>query len=161
MTVNCPPVVRTLLLAGGLAALSTGCASIQKAVDSVRGEPAAAPAEAPPRAEAQETTPPSAPSRPVVRSKSRVVEPPVPAPAPTPAAEVKPAPVVRAPAKAPEIPGPAWLRKCLKVQVAGGVVRCDADLLLAKPSATVQVFTRDPARVVEGLPHVYRLYVVP
>jgi len=162
-----PPRLRSLLLAGVFAVLASGCASIQKAVDSVRAAPAPAPAEAPPTSEPRdEPSPASAPARPVVRSKPRVVEPPAPAPAPPP--EVEPAPKASVPAKAPEIPGPAWLRKCRQVQMAGGVVRCDADLLLAKPSATVQVFTRDPARVVAGqialrtgLPHVYRLYVVP
>ena len=51
------------------------------------------------------------------------------------------------------------------------VARCDADRLLARPSATVQVFTRDPALAVRtgggditlrpGLPHRYRFFVLP
>ena len=56
-------------------------------------------------------------------------------------------------------------------QTLENVARLDIDgipLLLAKPSATVQVFTRDPKRVVRGqialragLPRIYRFYVVP
>lgn len=141
----------------------SGCASIQQAVDKVRGGDEAAvetgPVEEKKAAPASEPTEPAAP-KPPVRSRPAVQEKPKPVPAPAPA----PAP----PPAAPDIPGPAWLKRCASVQLAGGIVRCDADLLLAKPSPTVQVFTRDPKRVVEGqirlrsgLPRVYRFYVVP
>lgn len=141
-----------------------GCASLQEAVDRVRGEPAAAPedtVEPAPPAPVPETAPTPAPVRrkPVAPAPVRQEAPATPAPAPAPEP---------APAPAPRIDGPAWLERCQSVQMAGGVVRCDTDLLLAKPSPTVQVFTRDPARVVagqitlrRGLPRVYRLYVVP
>ncbi len=73
-----------------------------------------------------------------------------------------------APAKA-TVSGPAWLSKCHNVQVAGGVVQCDADTLLARPSPQVRVFTSDPAQadaeaditLRDGLPRRYRFFVVP
>ncbi len=167
MTSPHPISARVLLIAGFFMMAVSGCASIKQAVDSVRGgdqapppevqaEPAPAPApeEAPPPPEEE-------PPKPAVRSKPKAVEAPAPAPKPVPAARPAPKPSSR-------IPGPAWLSKCATAQMAGGVVRCDTDLLIAKPSPTVQVFTRDPARVVagkillrKGLPHIYRLYVVP
>jgi len=143
----------------------SGCASIQQAVDKVRGTeaPAAAPERSVDVPSAPVETPAPPPAKPAPRTKPAVREPAKPAPAPTPAPAVK-----RAPPSSPAIPGPAWLKKCQSVQLAGGVVRCDADLLLAKPSPTVQVFTRDPKRAVEGqirlrsgLPRIYRFYVVP
>jgi len=164
MTMFFPPRARAVLLSGLFALLASGCASIQQAVDSVRGAPAPADAPAPAPAKVEAPAPESPPARPVTRSKPRSVETPAPAPAPEPKPAAKPP---EAPKAAP-IPGPAWLQKCQSVQFAGGVVRCDTNLLLAKPSPTVQVFTRDPARVVagqitlrKGLPYVYRLYVVP
>ena len=165
MTSSRPNPVGTLALAACCALTLSACASIRQAVESVRGEtpPPEAPAEITPPpapAPAPEPTPPVAePPRPAPRSKPKAVTAPAPAPAPAPKA---------APSPPPRLPGPAWLNKCAATQVAGGVVRCDTDLLLAKPSPTVQVFTRDPARVVagqitlrKGLPRVYRLYVVP
>lgn len=153
---------RHLLLALLTVSVVSGCASIQQAVDKVRGEEAPAPdaAEPKPTPDATPAQVPAPPApKPATRTKPPAPEParPVPAPAPRPA---EPAPQA--------VPGPEWLKKCQSVQLAGGIVRCDADLLLAKPSPTVQVFTRDPERAVDGqirlrqgLPRVYRFYVVP
>jgi hypothetical protein len=149
------PVLPALLLA-----TLAGCATLPGLGPAPKAEEASeAPAPKPARRAAPPAPQtPSPPARPTERSAPR--------PAPAAEPEARPAP---APMPAPvAIPGPAWLKKCLAVQVAGGIVRCDTDLLLAKPSPTVQVFTRDPKRVVPGqitlrerLPHVYRLYVVP
>ncbi|QID16141.1 hypothetical protein G3580_17665 [Nitrogeniibacter mangrovi] len=144
-----------------------GCASMQQAVDRMRGEAAAPPPAAEvPAAETDTATPAPEPVKPA-RATPRVAPRPPEAPAPKPAPEPVPVPAPASVTKTP-LPGPAWLGKCRSAQAAGGVVRCDTDLLLAKPSPTVQVFTRDPARVVpgqillrRGLPNVYRMYVVP
>lgn len=73
----------------------------------------------------------------------------------------------------PELPlqGPGWLSHCVSRQMQGGVILCDADKLLATPSARVKVFTRDPAaagrmaggsiQVRSNLPRKYRFFVVP
>lgn len=159
--------VRPALLAALVLLMISGCASIQQAVDKARGEdetvvepetPTAPPSVAPVKA------PPSPAPKPAPKPAAR------PRPAPPEPARTAPAPVQPTPAgTAPtDVPGPAWLTRCQSVQVAGGIVRCDADALLAQPSPTVQVFTRDPERVVAGqirlrtgLPKVYRFYVVP
>jgi len=63
-----------------------------------------------------------------------------------------------------------WLQRCASHVEAGGAIQCDADALLAQPSARVQVFVRDPRLVRteggriqlrEGLPRLYRLFVFP
>lgn len=155
--------VRPALLAALVLLVISGCASIQQAVDKARGEdetmvepatPAAPPPVAPVKAQPNPAPKPAARPRPAPPEPART------APAP-----VQPTPAGTAPT---DVPGPAWLKRCRSVQVAGGIVRCDADALLAQPSPTVQVFTRDPERVVagqirlrSGLPKVYRFYVVP
>jgi len=85
------------------------------------------------------------------------------------ASEPVPAPAASA---EPAIKGPAWLSRCGSKRLEGGVILCDADSLIVKPSAGVKVFTRDPAlagkvgdggEVVlrSGLPRRYRFFVVP
>ena len=151
----------------------SGCASLQEAVDTVKArlpttaEPTTAP-------DTVADTPP-APARPAARAARKPLPatpaaPPPVTPAPT-AAPTPPAPAPATRTAPPPIDGPAWLAQCAEVQVAGGVARCDADRLLARPSATVQVFTRDPALAVRtgggditlrpGLPHRYRFFVLP
>lgn len=71
----------------------------------------------------------------------------------------------------PPLQGPGWLSHCFSRQMQGGVILCDADKLLATPSARVKVFTRDPAaagrmaggsiQVRANLPRKYRFFVVP
>lgn len=71
----------------------------------------------------------------------------------------------------PPLQGPGWLSHCVSRQMQGGVILCDADKLLATPSARVKVFTRDPAaagrmaggsiQVRANLPRKYRFFVVP
>lgn len=71
----------------------------------------------------------------------------------------------------PPLQGPGWLSHCVSRQMQGGVILCDADKLLATPSARVKVFTRDPAaagrmaggsiQVRSNLPRKYRFFVVP
>lgn len=78
--------------------------------------------------------------------------------------------VEEAPPETPII-GPAWLSQCINRQTEGGVVRCDADRLLAEPSPKIKVYTRDPSAVVRtrggpvqlrsNLPRKYRFFVVP
>ncbi|MBB4013281.1 hypothetical protein [Niveibacterium umoris] len=80
-----------------------------------------------------------------------------------------PEPVAKA---EPEIRGPAWLSKCATKRFDGGAILCDADALLASPSGTIKVYTRDPnlagpvasgGRIEyrPGLPRRYRLFVLP
>ena len=166
---SAPRLLPALALIAGLGL--GGCASIQSAVDTVKAK--LPPATETPSATVEADTPaaPSpVPARPAPRPPRKVAAPPVPAsPAPAPAAP-SPAPA-KPDAPVAKIAGPAWLAQCAAVQVAGGVARCDADRLLARPSATVQVFTRDPALAVKGaegditlrpgLPHRYRLFVLP
>ncbi|TVO68480.1 hypothetical protein [Denitromonas ohlonensis] len=142
-----------------------GCATLQTAVDTVKAK---LPAPAEPAAETREPEAPAAEVKPV-KPVAKPARKPLPAPAadPTPP---PPKPVIRSAPK-PTIAGPAWLAKCADIQSAGGAVRCDADSLLARPSATVQVFTRDPALAVKassgditlrpGLPRRYRFFVLP
>lgn len=65
-----------------------------------------------------------------------------------------------------------WLQYCQKRVEFGGAVQCDVDTLLAQPSARVQVYVREAklARTLpdglriqlrEGLPRLYRFFVVP
>jgi len=78
--------------------------------------------------------------------------------------------VEEAPPETPII-GPAWLSQCINRQTEGGVVRCDADRLLAEPSPKIKVYTRDPSAAVRtrggpvqlrsNLPRKYRFFVVP
>lgn len=84
-------------------------------------------------------------------------------------------PVVSKPKPAPALSGRIvkefpWLQRCASHVEAGGAIQCDADALLAQPSARVQVFVRDPRLVRteggriqlrEGLPRLYRLFVFP
>ena len=163
------PRLRHLTLLAALAVL-TGCAAMKDAVDSVKARlptpaPVSAAREATEHAEAPPPAAPQAAPKVAPRARSRA-----PAGAPPEAAEAPSAPAAAPRPAAPALPSgsPAWLARCVGVQVAGGIVRCDADGLLAKPSATVQVFTRDPKRVVRGqialragLPRIYRFYVVP
>ncbi|TVO58888.1 hypothetical protein [Denitromonas halophila] len=151
----------------------SGCASIQNAVDTVKAK-LPAPAEQTDVSDTDtttETAPVQAPAkRPIKPVRKPAAPPPAPTPSPPPPAPATPAPVTRL-ASRPTIAGPAWLAKCATLQSAGGAVRCDADSLLARPSATVQVFTRDPALAVKtsggditlrpGLPHRYRFFVLP
>lgn len=79
--------------------------------------------------------------------------------------------VEEAPPEPPLVVGPAWLSQCVSRQMEGGVIRCDADKLLATPSARVKVFTREPSaagrmaggsiQVRANLPRKYRFFVVP
>lgn len=103
-------------------------------------------------------------------------------PAPALTAEpVPPAAAVSAPAQsAPQTPpkkaaapiqGPAWLAACVRRQQSSVGIQCDSDSLLAPPSASVRVYTREPdlaqetpggrIRLRESLPNRYRLYVIP
>ena len=86
----------------------------------------------------------------------------------TPVEPIHPAPAARA---AP-IKGPAWLARCVSKRMEGGVILCDADSLLVQPSASVKVYTREPAlagKIGNGgqiflrtsLPRRYRFFVVP
>lgn len=80
-----------------------------------------------------------------------------------------PAEETPAPPAATEAPlnGPLWLTLCKQRQAEAGIIRCDADELLVRPSAQVKIFTRDPAAVGrgiqlrKGLPSKYRFFVVP
>lgn len=65
-----------------------------------------------------------------------------------------------------------WLQSCQKRIEFGGAVQCDVDTLLAQPSARVQVFVREAKlartfpdglriQLREGLPRLYRLFVLP
>lgn len=65
-----------------------------------------------------------------------------------------------------------WLESCQTRMAFGGAVQCDVDTLLAHPSARVQVYVREPKlirtypdglriQLREGLPRLYRFYVVP
>jgi hypothetical protein len=64
----------------------------------------------------------------------------------------------------------AWLQFCATVYDAGNAIRCDTNSLLAQPSAKVQVYVREPAlvrttpggpiRLREGLPNLYRIFVL-
>lgn len=85
-------------------------------------------------------------------------------------APVSPPPLEAKP-KAP-IKGPAWLSKCVTARDEGGAILCDADSLLANPSANVKVYAREEKLAgpvanggrIEyrpGLPRRYRLFVVP
>ncbi|MEZ5628763.1 MAG: hypothetical protein R3E34_14760 [Rhodocyclaceae bacterium] len=146
----------------------SGCASLQEAVDTVK---ARLPATAAPATE-PDTTADTAPAaaRPMAKA-TRKPSPAAPAAPPPAATPTPPTPAPAPRAAPPPIDGPAWLAQCAEVQVAGGVARCDADRLLARPSATVQVFTRDPALAVRtgggditlrpGLPQRYRFFVLP
>jgi hypothetical protein len=152
-----------------IAALTlSGCASIQDAVDTVKAK---LPTPTESTADTVEPDTPTAelkPARAVAKAARKPIVVPTPAPTPTPPPPSRPA-TPKAPR--PAIAGPAWLAKCADVQSAGGAVRCDADSLLAGPSATVQVFTRDPALATKGsggditlrpgLPHRYRFFVLP
>ena len=81
------------------------------------------------------------------------------------------APAEETPAQPPaaEAPlnGPLWLTLCKQRQAEAGIIRCDADELLVRPSAQVKIFTRDPAatgrgiQLRKGLPNKYRFFVVP
>lgn len=80
-----------------------------------------------------------------------------------------PAEETPAPPVATEAPlnGPLWLTLCKQRQTEAGIIRCDADELLVRPSAQVKIFTRDPAatgrgiQLRKGLPNKYRFFVVP
>lgn len=80
-----------------------------------------------------------------------------------------PAEETPAPPPATEAPlnGPLWLTLCKQRQAEAGIIRCDADELLVRPSAQVKIFTRDPAatgrgiQLRKGLPNKYRFFVVP
>lgn len=87
----------------------------------------------------------------------------------TPAEVPAPEPLAHA---EPEIKGPAWLAKCASKRYEGGVIRCDADSLLANPSGNIKVYARDEnlagpvangGRIEyrPGLPRRYRLFVFP
>lgn len=146
-----------------------------------------------PQPAAPDQTPPAAP----VRDEAASARPAPPAPKPRPArpdkdkssrpdkpggnageppAEEAPAPATPAlvPAPAPAavpLAGPAWLSLCVNREMEGGVIRCDADQLLAQPSPQVKIFTREPAAAGHGkagsiqfragLPRKYRFFVVP
>ncbi|MCB1961331.1 MAG: hypothetical protein KDE68_12535, partial [Rhodocyclaceae bacterium] len=121
------PRLRSLIVLAVVTALC-GCAAMKDAVDAVKAKLPAPSADE----TAEQTDTPAAGSAPKAtpRPRPRVSE-------PTPA-------VVVPPAATPALPpgSPAWLKGCAALQVAGGIVRCDADRLLAQPAATVQVFTR-------------------
>ena len=67
--------------------------------------------------------------------------------------------------------GPEWLQFCSIRQQSPTGVLCDANTLLAQPSAKVQVYVREPSLVRntpggriqlrEGLPRLYRFFVIP
>ncbi|MDP5239179.1 hypothetical protein Q9Q94_06545 [Uliginosibacterium sp. 31-16] len=88
----------------------------------------------------------------------------LPASAPAPASTRR-ASAKAAPANAPS--GPDWLQYCSYRQQSGDAILCDANTLLAQPSAKVQVYVREPAlvrdRIIlrEGLPKLYRFFVLP
>lgn len=67
--------------------------------------------------------------------------------------------------------GPEWLRYCLELQQSSTGIQCDANSLLAEPSAKVRVYVREPMlardtpggqiRLRENLPRLYRFFVIP
>ncbi|MBK6653809.1 hypothetical protein [Zoogloea sp.] len=79
--------------------------------------------------------------------------------------------IVEEAAPEPPIAGPAWLSQCINRQMEGGVIRCDADRLLAEPSPKVKVYTREPGAaghtrggVIQlrgNLPRKYRFFIFP
>lgn len=137
-------------------------------------EPSPAPA---PVIETPPPPPPAPPPKPVVKTR------PAAKPAKTaragatpPAAEASaPAPVVAKPPPRkqanPAPQGPAWLQYCSFRQQSPTGILCDANSLLAQPSAKVQVYVREAAlardtpggriQLREGLPRLYRFFVIP
>ena len=122
------------------------------------------------------------PVRPKARRKDKVAEKAAAEKAQVEKAAAEAKPTIEAPAtpesirtepvaKAQVIKGPAWLARCAAKRIEGGVILCDADSLLVQPSATVKVYTREPAlagKVASGviafranLPRRYRLFIVP
>lgn len=154
---------------------ATGCVTPPPA--PIPEPPAPAPVvEAAPVAEPPPPAPPKPvkPAKPKTKPKTKALptEAAPAAAASTPAATAS-APVAD-PALAPPasaIRGPAWLAGCVTRRMEGGVILCDADRLLAQPSARVRVMTRDAALAGNtaggpithraGLPRRYRLFVVP
>jgi len=69
------------------------------------------------------------------------------------------------------VKGPEWLQYCSSRQQSNDAILCDANTLLAHPSAKVQVYVREPAlardtpegkiMLREGLPKLYRFFVLP
>lgn len=131
-----------------------------------------APAEksAPPKHEATEDATGSKPAptpaprpRPPRSDKPKQDKPDRAAPKSETAVEETPAP----PAAEAPLNGPLWLTLCKQRQTEAGIIRCDADELLVRPSAQVKIFTRDPAatgrgiQLRRGLPSKYRFFVVP
>lgn len=67
--------------------------------------------------------------------------------------------------------GPDWLQFCSYRQQSPTGILCDANTLLAQPSAKVQVYVREPSlardtpggriQLREGLPRLYRFFVIP
>lgn len=67
----------------------------------------------------------------------------------------------------PPVKGPEWLQYCIQRQQSSTGIQCDANSLLAEPSAKVRVYVREPSLVRggiqlrEGLPRLYRFFVIP
>ena len=91
-----------------------------------------------------------------------------------PAAEASAPAAAKPPPRKPASPapqGPAWLQYCSFRQQSPTGILCDANSLLAQPSAKVQVYVREAALVRdtpggriqlrEGLPRLYRFFVIP
>ncbi|PLK50859.1 hypothetical protein [Uliginosibacterium sp. TH139] len=120
--------------------------------------------------------PPPAPTKPVTKAKpapksSKVSsKPSTPEAAPSAVAPATSAKAVTRKAAAP-IQGPDWLQYCSARQQSPTGILCDANTLLAQPSAKVQVYVREAALVRdtpsgriqlrEGLPRLYRFFVIP
>lgn len=122
--------------------------------------PARSQQQIPPAPRAQQT---AAPPAPVSEEASPSTPPPKPAVSRTRAAPLPEQSPVASKAL-------AWLQFCATVYDAGNAIRCDTNSLLAQPSAKVQVYVREPAlvrttpggpiRLREGLPNLYRIFVL-
>lgn len=121
-----------------------------KAAETPKAHPAAKPAHAVSTPQAKPAEAAAAPTR--------------------PAPKASPATRRRNAATAPRIP--VWMAGCAQRVQHAGAIQCDADALLVEPSDKVQVYTRDASKVHalpdgnavilrEGLPHLYRFFVLP
>lgn len=90
---------------------------------------------------------------------------------PTEATSAVPSPPRQAAKKPLPQQGPEWLQYCSARQQSPTGILCDANTLLAQPSAKVQVYVREAAlardtpggriQLREGLPKLYRFFVIP